>query len=178
MPVEDVGAPIVVRVSPLDRRRGILRLCPLALPCALGRSGTTAHKREGDGATPIGDHAILHGYINRDRWPMPPRAALLLRSVRPSDGWCDATGDARYNRPVALPYPASAETMVRGDRLYDAVLVLDYNVRTRVQGRGSAIFFHVAKPGYPPTEGCIAVSPQHMRLLLPHLRRGRTVRVV
>ena len=179
MNVEHRSAPrIIVRRSPLDPCRGILRLGPLAIPCALGRSGVTAFKHEGDGATPVGSHAILHGYVNRSRWPMAPRAALGLRSVRAEDGWCDAVGDANYNRPVALPYPASAETMVRADRLYDAVVVLDYNVRQRVQGRGSAIFFHVAKPGYPPTEGCIAVSPTDMRQLLPHLRRGRAMQVV
>lgn len=175
--VDDPGPSIVVRPSPLDRRRGIVRIGALVIPCALGRSGTTARKREGDGATPIGAFRVLHGYVNRGRWGIPPRAVLPLRGAGVSDGWCDAVGDANYNRFIRLPYPASAETLVRGDRLYDAVIVLDYNVRERIQGRGSAIFFHVAKPGYPPTEGCIAVSPRDMRRLLPLLRPGRIIRV-
>ena len=178
MMVDDLhGAPITVRRSALDPRRGVLRLGPLAIPCALGRSGTTARKREGDGATPIGSYPILHARVNRSRWGMPPLAALPLRGVRASDGWCDAVGDANYNRPVPLPYPRSAETMLRADRLYDAVIVLDHNVTHRAQGRGSAIFLHVAKENYPPTEGCIAVSPRDMRVVLPYLRRGRIVRV-
>ena len=109
---------------------------------------------------------------------MVPRAALPLRTIRPNDGWCDAVGDGQYNRPVSLPYHASAETMVREDRLYDAVLVLDYNITQRVQNRGSAIFFHIAKLGYEPTEGCIAVSPADMGRLLPYLHRGRVIRVM
>ena len=40
---------------------------------------------------------------------------------------------------------------------YD-VVVLDWNIRQRGRGRGSAIFLHVAKPGYPPTQGCVGVE--------------------
>ena len=176
--VDDGYSAITVRTSPLDRRRGILRLGPLAIPCALGRGGVTSRKREGDGATPLGFHRVLSAHVNRSRWPIVPSAALPLRPVQPNDGWCDAVGDGQYNRPVSLPYHASAETMVREDRLYDAVVVLDYNITRRVQNRGSAIFFHVAKPGYEPTEGCIAVSPADMRRLLPYLYRGRVIRVM
>ena len=65
--------------------------------------------------------------------------------------------------------------MMRADRLYDAVVVLDYNLTRRSRGLGSAIFLHVANPGHPPTEGCIAVAPRDMRRLLPHLRRARPI---
>ncbi|MDZ7600693.1 MAG: L,D-transpeptidase family protein, partial [Hoeflea sp.] len=44
--------------------------------------------------------------------------------------------------------------------------------------RGSAIFLHLARPGYRPTEGCIALSRRDMLRLMPFLRRGTTVRVV
>lgn len=171
------GPAITVRASPLDPRRGILRLGPLALPCTLGRSGRTVRKREGDGATPIGRLAILGGAMRRDRWRMPPASPLRLDAIGMRDGWCDAPRDPSYNRPVRLPHPASAERMRREDRLYDAVIVLDWNVTSRARGRGSAIFLHVAKPGMPPTEGCIALPPAAMRLVLPHLRRGRLVTI-
>ncbi len=51
-------------------------------------------------------------------------------------------------------------------------------MRPRVRGGGSAIFMHVAGPGYAPTEGCIALSRQHLLLLLRHLRAGASVRVL
>ncbi|EAU39708.1 hypothetical protein FP2506_13274 [Fulvimarina pelagi HTCC2506] len=63
--------------------------------------------------------------------------------------------------------------MVRGDRLYDFVVILDWNFRSRARHRGSAIFFHIAKPDYPPTEGCIAVAPKDMMKIGPLLRSGR-----
>jgi L,D-peptidoglycan transpeptidase YkuD (ErfK/YbiS/YcfS/YnhG family) len=86
--------------------------------------------------------------------------------MRSDDGWCDAAGDRNYNRHVRHPYPSSAERLWREDELYDLVVVLDHNRRPRVQGRGSAIFMHVARGGYAPTQGCIALSATHLRRLI------------
>ena len=133
-------------------------------------------KREGDGGTPIGRHALLAGFARFDR-RAPGPLAFPLAAIRSGDGWCDAPGDRNYNRAVALPYPAGHERMMRDDRLYDTVLVMDHNVTRRLTRGGSAIFFHVARPGFPPTEGCVAVSPRDMAWLLARLRPGDTVRV-
>ncbi len=101
-----------------------------------------------------------------------------MRASRVKDGWCDAPGNRNYNRLVRLPYRASHERMRRQDGLYDVCIVLDWNIRERRQGRGSAIFLHLARPGYAPTEGCIALSRRDMARLLPHLARGRRITVV
>ena len=93
-----------------------------------------------------------------------------MRAIRRHDGWCDAPADRNYNRPVRLPYAASAERLWREDELYDVVVILNYNVRPRSRGRGSAIFMHVARPGYAPTEGCIALARGHLLRLLERLR--------
>jgi L,D-peptidoglycan transpeptidase YkuD (ErfK/YbiS/YcfS/YnhG family) len=92
-------------------------------------------------------------------------------------GWCDAASDRNYNRPVSLPYPAGAEAMRRADYLYDYCLVLDWNIVPRRRGAGSAIFLHLARPGFAPTEGCVAVTTQVMARLLPFLS-NRSVLVV
>ena len=126
-------------------------------------------KREGDGASPRGSFAVLIGYYRDDKFSRLPSGVALRRIARYA-GWCDAASDRNYNRPVGLPYRASAECMWRDDDLYDAVLVLDYNVTPRVRGAGSAIFLHIARGGYGPTEGCIAISKQHIRLLIARLR--------
>ena len=148
------------------------------MACALGRGGLTWRKREGDGATPVAAMAVLGAWLRRDRWRMPPPMPLSPRAIGPRDGWCDDPASPAYNAPLTLPSRWRAERMRREDRLYDAVVVLDWNLRARARGRGSAIFLHVARPGYPATEGCVAVSPRDMRRLLPLLRRGRLVRVV
>ena len=179
MPVREIGrirVPIVVRARPGRPTQGLLAAAGTVFACALGRGGITAFKREGDGGTPLGGMKLLWGYRRPGRG-FPPRSLLPILPAAPRLGWCDAPGDRNYNRPVRLPYPASCETMRRADRLYDVVLVLDWNMRPAIRGRGSAIFLHVAKPGYAPTEGCIAVSPTTMRRLLPLLKTGSVVRV-
>ena len=61
--------------------------------------------------------------------------------------------------------------MWREDRLYDLGLVVDYNQRRPLKGRGSAIFVHVMAPGGTPTAGCIALQPGDLGRLLPRLSR-------
>lgn len=147
-----------------------------SLPCVIGRSGRAARKREGDGATPIGCFRMLEVLYRADRIRRPA-TGLPVRALRQHDGWCDAAGDRNYNRPVRHPYPASAEHLWRDDHLYDIVVVLDCNIRPRVQGRGSAIFMHLARTDRVPTAGCIALSPRDLRLLLARAWPGATVRV-
>lgn len=168
---------IVVRAKPGDRRKGLLVAGGRVLPCALGRGGISAFKREGDGATPLAAMRILGGLYRPDAG-MPRRSALRLSAIGRDDGWCDAPGDANYNRPVRLPYGPSHERMWRADRLYDAVVILDWNVTCRARNRGSAIFLHVAKEGFAPTEGCVAIAPAAMRWLLPLLSRRSLLEVI
>jgi L,D-peptidoglycan transpeptidase YkuD (ErfK/YbiS/YcfS/YnhG family) len=163
-----------VRALPSDPRRGVVEAGPLRLPCALGRGGRRHGKREGDGATPRATLRPLAVRYRPDRGRRPA-THLPVGVIRPGDGWCDDPRDRRYNRPVALPFPASHERMHRDDALYDVVVILDWNMRPAVRGRGSAIFLHIARPGFAPTEGCIAVSPAAMRRLLPRLRRSSRI---
>ena len=60
---------------------------------------------------------------------------------------------------------------MRADHLYDLVIVLGYNDRPRVKGRGSAIFVHLARPGLAPTAGCVAVEGHVFAKVLPRLAR-------
>ena len=134
----------------------------LSFPCAFGRSGRLAGKREGDGATPLGSFALRQAFYRPDRLLRPRDAAADCLPIAPSDGWCDAPKDRNYNRPVHHPYPASAERLWRYDGLYDVVVVMGYNDHPRIAGRGSAVFMHVAAPGLKPTEGCIALARPHL----------------
>lgn len=149
---------------------GQLRLGALTFRCSIGRTGLRALKREGDGASPLGRHGLLSVLYRPDRVPRP-RTGLPVRIIRETDGWCDAGGDRNYNRPVRMPYPASAEELWRADGLYDIVVVVDYNVRRRGRGHGSAIFMHVAEAGYGPTAGCVALRRDHLTRLLAALTR-------
>ncbi|MDX2290382.1 MAG: L,D-transpeptidase family protein [Hyphomicrobiaceae bacterium] len=148
----------------------------LSICCALGRSGCGALKREGDGKTPIGSFQLREVLYRPDRVGRP-RTRLPVRPIKVGDGWCDATTDRNYNRPVKHPYPASAERLWRDDALYDIVLVIGFNDRPRQRGLGSAIFVHVARPGFLPTEGCVALTRHDLTRLLRCLRPRDRLRV-
>jgi len=151
---------------------------PRRVRCALGPAGVISaqDKREGDGATPLAIVALRRVLFRPDRGP-PPRTVLATAPISPDDGWCDAPGDPAYNQPVKLPYAASAESMWREDGLYDLVVVLGYNDDPPRPGLGSAIFLHVAKPDYAPTQGCVALSRPDLELILALVAPGDALEI-
>jgi L,D-peptidoglycan transpeptidase YkuD (ErfK/YbiS/YcfS/YnhG family) len=169
---------IIVRPAPGDPCRAIVQAGSLTFHAALGRSGRSSRKREGDGATPIAAMRILHGYYRREKVPGPLLTRLPMVAIDEAMLWCDASADANYNRPVRAPFKPSHEKMKRKDGLYDICLVMDWNISSRRRNLGSAIFFHCAKPGYPPTQGCVAIDIRDMRRLLPLIGPGTVVRVM
>jgi L,D-peptidoglycan transpeptidase YkuD (ErfK/YbiS/YcfS/YnhG family) len=168
---------LTVRTAPRDRRRAIVSFGGITVLAALGRSGTSASKREGDGATPVASMRLLYGFTRGERVRLPP-TPLPIERIRKDMLWCDQPDHPAYNRLVKAPFRRSHEEMRRDDGLYDICLVLDWNITSRKRNGGSAIFFHLIKPGYQPTAGCIAVSLRDMKRLLPFMRRGTVVRVL
>lgn len=131
-------------------------------PCTIGRGGISSRKKEGDGATPRGTHAIVGMLYRPDRIARPTDWA---KPIGPLDLWSDDPTDIGYNMMVRAPYPHSHEHLRRADPLYDLVILTDWNWPYAVRGRGSAIFIHqYRRPGYP-TEGCIAFSRSHLHTI-------------
>ncbi|SFK55742.1 L,D-transpeptidase family protein [Methylocapsa palsarum] len=157
-------------------RTGRLHAGSMVIRCALGAAGVTHAKREGDHASPAGHWRLVGGYFRADRIKRG-RTPLAMRPVSPHMGWCDDPGSPAYNKMVLSPFRASHEKLWRDDPLYDVVIVLDYNIHPRRKGRGSAIFLHCARPDAAPTEGCVAISADDLRRLLPRLS-PRTMLVI
>ncbi|HEV2675325.1 MAG TPA: L,D-transpeptidase family protein [Aliidongia sp.] len=141
---------------------GTARFADRIFRCALGRGGLSDAKREGDGATPIGAWPLRRLLYRPDRILAPPTTGLPVTPIGPADGWCDAPGDKNYNLPVILPYPVSTEALWRDDPVYDLIVPLGYNDGPIVPGHGSAIFLHLARDGYLPTEGCVSLARADM----------------
>jgi L,D-peptidoglycan transpeptidase YkuD (ErfK/YbiS/YcfS/YnhG family) len=160
----------------LEYRDGRLRWSRGSAAAAVGRAGVKADKREGDGATPAGTYPLVSILYRPDRIAAPV-SRLPVKPLAPSDGWVDEPADANYNRPVSLPYPASAEQMWREDDLYDALAVIGYNMEPVVPGAGSAIFLHIATSDFAPTAGCIAVKKEILLGLLPLLGPGSQIAI-
>ncbi len=146
--------------------------------CALGKGGVIASalKKEGDGSSPIGTWPLRRVLYRPDRGPAPT-TGLAVQPIAPDDGWCDDAADANYNRPVKHPYPASAEHLWREDGVYDIVVVLGHNDEPVVPGRGSAIFLHLARPDYAPTEGCVGLARADLEALLRLAKPGDAVEI-
>ena len=148
----------------------------MSFPCLVGRSGRQFRKREGDGATPIGNFGLLALHFRADR-QQRPRSGLKVRTIHMKDAWCDESRHRNYNRQVQLPFAARHERLFRNDTAYDDLVVLSFNIRPRKAYAGSAIFLHLIEPGAKHTEGCIAVSKKHMRIILSHCGPTTAMRV-
>ncbi len=138
-------------------RDGILHLAGTRYRAALGHGGISAQKQEGDGATPRGTLPLRRVLYRADRVPRP-RCATGVLPLAPNDGWCDDPADRAYNTLVRLPFDGRHEALWRADAIYDVIGVLGWNDAPVVRGLGSAIFLHVARPDYAPTEGCVALA--------------------
>lgn len=171
---------IVVRSLSGRSSRAYLEADTLRTKAALGRSGTSRRKREGDGATPAGCFSLLKVFYRADRIRRP-ETRLPTQALKPEDGWCDAPEDRNYNRFVKHPYPSSAERLWREDELYDVIVVLDANERPRIRFRGSAIFLHIARStgsGLGPTEGCVALKREHLLRVLKLWRPNTRLQIL
>ncbi|RMD48535.1 MAG: hypothetical protein D6832_03740 [Alphaproteobacteria bacterium] len=163
------SAPLaVLRLGPDGLRAGNRRL-----PCTIGRGGVRVAKREGDGATPAGRWRVTGVLYRADRMAAPVPWA---RPIGPRDLWCDDPACRGYNRPARAPHPGSAERLARGDRLYDLILLTDWNA-AGVPGAGSAIFVHRWRGPARPTAGCIALPPRALAWLVRRLRPGTVIEV-
>ncbi len=146
-------------------------------PAILGAGGlcAPADKQEGDGKTPAGTYILRRVLYRQDRIKAP-QTILPCRAIRPEDGWCDDPNDPAYNRPVILPYGASAERLFRDDHVYDILVVLGHNDAPPIAGLGSAVFLHLARENGAPTRGCIATGETDLRMMLQ--RANRTSRLI
>ncbi|ARP99060.1 L,D-transpeptidase family protein [Pseudorhodoplanes sinuspersici] len=166
---------IQVHKQPGTKTRGILMAGHAAIPVALGRGGILTNKREGDGGTPRGNFRLKRLWWRQDRITRP-RTRLPVRAIRPADAWSEDPADRRYNRPVHREPDEPGDRLMRADDLYDLIIEIDHNDRPRVAGRGSAVFIHIARDGFKPTAGCVALRRNDLLRLLQ--RVGPQTRII
>lgn len=164
-----------ILVTPISENpsRGILKFGKKTYRCALGKSGVTVTKKEGDNKSPVGRYGLRSVYYRYDKLRRPIYSQVPLMALLEEDGWCDDPDDKAYNKSVMLPYHASAEKLWRDDDLYDVLVVLGYNDEPVHAGKGSAIFMHVARDldddKYTGTEGCVSLKKSDLLEILPAL---------
>lgn len=165
---------IRVRSRPGLPSQGWLCADTMCLPVALGRSGIKANKREGDGGTPRGTFRLKRLWWRKDRLSRPS-TRLPVRPIGHQDAWSEDPADRRYNRPVRRGAGEPGDRLWREDHLYDLIVEIDHNDRPRISGRGSAVFIHLARPGFSSTAGCVGLQKNRLLQLLTRL--GPTTRI-
>lgn len=147
--------------------------------CALGKNGLVPAelKREGDNKSPIGEWPMKWVYYRPDREPAPT-TSLPVIPLDKHMGWCDdPSAGAAYNTPVRLPFKSGHEKLWRHDHVYDLIVVLGHNDNPVAPGLGSAIFMHLKRNDYEPTQGCVALSRTDLLDVLAAARPGDAVRI-
>jgi L,D-peptidoglycan transpeptidase YkuD (ErfK/YbiS/YcfS/YnhG family) len=159
---------VSVAPRPGQRNQGWLKVGGRTFRVALGRSGIQALKREGDGGTPRGTFRPVRLWWRADRLPRPS-TRLPVRRIAADDAWCENPADRRYNRAFKRSANELGDRLRREDGLYDLIIEIDHNTRPRVAGLGSAVFIHVARAGFGPTAGCVALRRDDLLRVLSRI---------
>ena len=144
------------------------------LKCAVGKSGITNNKKEGDLSTPKGTYKINALYYRKDKIKKF-KCKINQKEIKRNMGWCDDINSNKYNKEITFPYDYSAERLFRKDRKYDLLFDIGYNTRPIIKGKGSAIFLHLSDKKYKPTKGCIAILKKDFLKILPLIKKNTKI---
>jgi L,D-peptidoglycan transpeptidase YkuD (ErfK/YbiS/YcfS/YnhG family) len=145
----------------------------------VGRSGLSAHRREGDGTTPIGTFGF--GPVMYGLAPDPGVRFAYHRLVC-GDWWDEDPASPSYNsfRHLACgrtpPFRGASEALWTESRASVRFAVIRYNADPVVPGRGSAIFLHYDVGG--PTNGCVSLPAGELDFVLRWLDPARKPQIV
>lgn len=143
--------------------------------CVIGKNGLKKNKIEGDKSTPIGKYKLLNLYYRLDKIKNI-ETKLNKIIIKKNLGWCDDVRSKFYNRPIIINKNIKHEKMFRKDTKYDLVIILNYNFKKPIYGKGSAIFVHITND-YKPTAGCIALSKKDLLILLKIISKNTFLKI-
>ena len=83
-----------------------------------------------------------------------------------------------YNQLIKIPSKYSYERLFRNENIYDLIIVLNYNMNPVIKNKGSAIFIHIAKKRFQPTEGCIAISKKNLLYLIRNISKNTKIKII
>ena len=144
--------------------------------CAIGKRGIRKKRKEGDLITPKGNYSIKNVFYRKDR-VKNLKTKLKKNIINKNFGWCDDPKSRKYNQLIKYPFNYSYEKLYRKDRIYDIIIVLDYNINPIKKNLGSAIFIHVTKSNYIRTKGCVAIKKGSLRKLIQLINKNTKVKI-
>ena len=90
-------------------------------------------------------------------------------------GWCDDPKSNKYNKLIYYPFKFNSEKLYRRDSSYDIVISLNFNTNPVKKNKGSAIFLHVSKKNFSPTEGCVAIRKSQLIKIVKTLKKNSKI---
>ena len=102
---------------------------------------------------------------------------MKKRVIKKNMGWCDDPKSRQYNKLVKLPFVFKHEKLFKKEKIYDIILVLNYNMKPVKKNKGSAIFIHVAKNNFKKTEGCVAIKKINLIKLIKEINPNTKVKI-
>lgn len=155
---------------------GLLKYKNLKFRCALGKAGIGKKKKEGDCVTPKGKYKIIKVFYRADRIKRI-KSNFRLYKIKKDMGWCDDPFSKNYNKLIKLPSKFGYEKLYRKDKLYDLILVLNYNLKPILKNKGSAIFIHITNKNYKETKGCVGLKKRDLIFILNDIKKNITVKI-
>jgi L,D-peptidoglycan transpeptidase YkuD (ErfK/YbiS/YcfS/YnhG family) len=111
------------------------------LRCAIGKRGIVFNKKEGDQSTPRGIFKFKSVLYRKDRITNL-KTVFKKIIIKKNMGWCDDPSTKYYNRLIKFPFEGGAERMWLKDRIYDIVLVINYNLNP-IKKKKEVQFFYI-----------------------------------
>jgi L,D-peptidoglycan transpeptidase YkuD (ErfK/YbiS/YcfS/YnhG family) len=145
--------------------------------CSLGINGIKNKKKEGDGITPKGIFRLKKIYYRKDKVKNIVTKVKKIKITKDM-GWCDDPKSKFYNKLIRLPSKFGHEKLYRKDDIYNLIIVLDYNMNPVSKNKGSAIFIHLAKKNYKPTQGCVGLKQNDLIKLIKMIKKKQKIKII
>ena len=143
--------------------------------CSLGRGGLNKQKKEGDECTPTGTFELGNLYWRPDR-VKKPKTLLKCIPIKKGMKWCNDQNSKFYNREFKNE-KIGYENLYRKDFKYNYFILIKYNYKKVIKGKGSAIFIHLTK-NYNPTLGCIALKENDFLILAKIIKKNAKILLI
>lgn len=157
------------------KNKGRLIVDEFSFKCSIGKKGLKNNKVEGDKSTPKGTFFLGDVYYRSDR-VQKPLTKLKVKKITKSMIWSDNPDNKYYNKLTRLKKSVKSEKLHRRDRIYDYLIVINYNTKKVLQNKGSAIFIHLTK-NYKPTLGCIGLQKKDLLILLKIIKKKTKIKI-
>ena len=144
------------------KKRFLLYKC-YKFKCSIGKNGLKKNKIEGDKSTPIGTFQLGDLYWRPDR-VKKPETILKCIPITKNMKWCNDENSKFYNKEFTKNIDIRHEKLFRRDYKYNYFILIRYNYKKVVKGKGSAIFIHLTK-NYKKTDGCVALKEKDFLIL-------------